>query len=239
MVKNSQFALPDFLDGNEAQGLRLQSDQSIAQFEIGNYRNFVYLILDWKEKKAAIIDPQSDLSAPLEVLAHNGFVLTSILLTHTHHDHIAGVPGLLELLPTLPVYVHEDDAHRLKKTVPTSNLRGLQDSATIKIGSLVARLLHTPGHSAGEVCYSVDTSDSKYLFTGDTIFVRDCGRTDLESGSNSAMFDSLQRIRKLPADTIILPGHHYKPECNTVLGRELIESPPFQCKTEAELRALP
>src|ERR1700756_3263362 len=110
--------LPAHLNTTEARGLLDQ--EPVAQFELGNLRNFIYLILDWQTKKAAIVDPQSDLNEPLESLARNGFKLEGIFLTHTHHDHIAGVPKLLESFPKLPVYVHPVDAKRLHKNLAPS-----------------------------------------------------------------------------------------------------------------------
>lgn len=236
---NSQ--LPPHLAKNDAQGLIPQ--EPIAQFEIGNQKNFIYLILDWNTKKAAIIDPQKDLSRPLEALKEHGFELTQILLTHSHWDHTAGVAELLELNPGLSLRVGTLDLHRIPEQAKKApGLSLLQEGETIVIGSLFLRAIHTPGHSAGEFSYFLDQSEGvkqPYLFTGDTIFIRDCGRTDFEDGSNEQMFESLQKVKKLPKNTIFLVGHHYAKECATTLEAELRESPPFRCQSYVELAALP
>ncbi len=233
--------IPEHLSSPTATGV--QEGEPIAQFEIGSYRNFIYLILDWESKKAAIIDPQADLSPPLESLQKHGFELAAVLLTHTHFDHVAGVPELMTRYPHLPVYVHRADAHRFSKqdALRQSAFQLLEDGAVVRVGTLNVKLIHTPGHSAGECCYYLEPTATMppYLITGDTIFIRDCGRTDLETGSNAEMFQSLQKIKKLPATAVILPGHHYREECASTLGQELAESPPFQCESVEELANLP
>ncbi len=229
--------LPQHLAKTHATGEK--EGEPIAQFEIGDYKNFVYLILDWAHKKAAIVDPQYDLREPLNCLKKHGFELSSVLLTHTHFDHIAGVPELVRSFPQIPICVHRDDSHRLDyKTMGQAKVQSIRDGDIIWIGALEIKVLHTPGHSAGECTYFLKSSPP-YLLTGDTVFIRDCGRTDLESGNNQQMFQSLQRIKTLPTEAIILPGHHYQKECASTVKQELQESPPFQCKSVEELAGLP
>ena len=105
-------SLPKHLSSTEAKGL--VQGETIAQFELGDHRNFVYLILDWKTHQAAWVDPQFDVDTPLEALREHGFELKYVLLTHTHWDHVAGVPELIKRFPSLPIYVGEQDAGRLK-----------------------------------------------------------------------------------------------------------------------------
>jgi glyoxylase-like metal-dependent hydrolase (beta-lactamase superfamily II) len=233
--------LPSHLAGSAPQGL--VAGQLIAQYELGGpSKNFVYLIADWAEKRAAIVDPQSDLDAPLAALREHGLKLEAVLLTHTHWDHTAGLTRLAKEFPGLPFYVHPLDAHRLEDRWRRElKMTELADGQVLHLGSERIETLHTPGHSPGECSYLIAAQKARppYLFTGDTIFIRDCGRTDFEGGSNAQMFTSIQRIKRLPAETVILPGHHYKPECASTVGRECAESPPFGCASVAELEALP
>ncbi len=236
MTAQALMKLPPHLSSHHASGIEPQ--ECIAQFEIGDMQNFVYLILDWKSKAAAIVDPQKNLQPLEHALEQHGFHLVATLLTHTHFDHVAGVPAIAQRYPHLPIYLHEHDSHRLTRANPQLPLNFLTDGQTLNIGVQQIQALHTPGHSAGELCYLINSS-RPYLLTGDTVFIRDCGRTDLPTGSNQELFASLQKIKTLPLETVILPGHHYAPECASTLEEQLRTSPPFLCKTIEELVALP
>ncbi|OFZ17899.1 MAG: hypothetical protein A2X94_12720 [Bdellovibrionales bacterium GWB1_55_8] len=221
-------------------------DQPVAQFELGTQRNFVYLVLDWSgvpgRRQAAIIDPQRDIETPLQALKHHGFILSAVLLTHSHSDHTAGLPYLLERFPELPVYAHLSEQKRLKKyTRNRSAFHALEDGTLIPVGKEELRTLHTPGHSAGECCFLLHARPN-YLFTGDMLFIGDCGRTDLDTGNTNEMFQSLQKLRSLAGeieDAVVLPGHHYSEGCASTLQSELQNSPPFQCQSSHCLERLP
>lgn len=236
--------LPQHLQGNKCRGGVAQ--QCIAQFEIGTMKNFIYLLIDWNQKKAVVVDPQADLAPWLQWLQEHAIELEGILLTHTHFDHTAGVGPLLEKFTSLWLGVGKPDLRRLPQAwVRQLEKRGClklwDDEQIFQVGSLEVKALSTPGHSSGEYCYWIQKQpgvDRPYLFTGDTLFIRDCGRTDLESGNDAEMFASLQKIKSLPPETVLLVGHHYAPECATTLGIELQTSPPLQCKSVAELSAL-
>ncbi len=238
---SSELGLPEHLSHSTAKGLC--SGQPVAQYELGSGKNFVYLLLDWESKKAAIVDPQRDLSGILDDLEAHGFILEQVLLTHTHFDHIAGLPFLMGALTELKVRVGSADVSRLSVSIQRDpRVQFLKDGEDFQVGSVQVRALHTPGHSAGEFCFYVPLQrslDRPYVFTGDTIFIRDCGRTDFEGGSNEEMFESIQKLKALPPESVFLVGHHYAKECATTLRDEMTSSPPFRCQTVKELESLP
>ncbi|MEK6706639.1 MAG: MBL fold metallo-hydrolase [Bdellovibrionota bacterium] len=214
-------------------------NEVIEQYEIGEHKNFVYLILDKSSRSCAIVDPQEDLTEPLSALEKNGFDLTHILITHTHFDHIAGLGELLECFHKIKFVIHQRELHRLSKNILNDKrLIAITGDETINVGSFDVMTIHTPGHSAGECCYLVP-NEPAFLFTGDTVFIGDCGRTDLDTGSTQEMFRSIQKLKALPPDTIILPGHHYSLECVSTIKREIATSAPFKCTSASELERLP
>ncbi len=210
-------------------------DEPIVQYELGSLRNFVYLILDWSTRQAGIVDPGKDLTPVLSDLTKQGFTLATILLTHGHFDHIGGVSPLCKKFPEIQVVGHP---HALGSFKFSGSAREISDLEEIRIGDLRITAHHTPGHTRGGMCYLVHSTPPQ-LLTGDTIFIGDCGRTDLESGSSAEMFESVSKLRKLPGECVILPGHHYAQACTSTLEHEIKHSKVFQCKTVKELEELP
>lgn len=234
--------LPAHLDQAYAQGLF--AGHPVAQWELGMHKNFIYLLIDWKSKECVWLDPQSDLEPVLSAMDTHGLKLSEVWLTHTHHDHVAGLPKILREFSDVPVRVGKEDVHRLSPELQASpRLQILQGGETLSLGSLSAQAFSTPGHSAGAISYFVPKQENlgtcpPLLFSGDTVFIRDCGRTDLPTGSDSQMFQTLQHLKTLPPETILLPGHHYQKECASTLDAEFSQSPPFLCNTVEELTAL-
>lgn len=210
----------------------------IDQFLIGDHRNFVYLITF--DGQSLVVDPQRDLAPWQRRIEELNSKLVGVLLTHSHWDHIAGVPEIIGSYgDDVPIYVHQLDAHRLAKDDRTrKRLRWIDEGSRIEVGWVKVDVLHTPGHSAGECCFLLQTEPMQIL-TGDTVFVGDVGRTDLETGSNEEMFSTIQRLKTLPGSTKLYPGHHYGRVPVSTLAEELRSSPAFQCASVQELAALP
>ena len=105
----------------------------------------------------------------------------------------------------------------------------------VQVGEIGIRLLHTPGHTPGSQCFLVDGR----LVAGDTLFLRGCGRTDLPGSDPAAMYDSLvNRLARLPDDTVVYPGHLYSPEASAPLGETKRKNPVLAPRSTEEWLAL-
>ncbi len=165
---------------------------------------------------AAVIDPGDEFEKIYHSLTQYNLTPTMVLLTHGHFDHIGAVGALREKFG-LPVYIHQADEVLLGDTrrnraryfkVNQANYQFTPDyhyteGQTIALDELNIEVLHTPGHTRGGVCLRCESM----LFVGDTLFPNDCGRWDLEGGNREELLASLQKLRALPGDFQVLPGH--------------------------------
>ncbi len=171
-----------------------------------------YLIIDEESKEAALIDCSAVDSDINEELERQGAKLKYILLTHGHFDHIAGI----RQNPDVKIVMHKADLGWLEKanqympmfgmpniTIPKIDIF-VEDGDVLKLGNTDIKVIHTPGHTQGGVCYLTDGK----LFSGDTIFRESVGRCDLEGGDFDQIVDSIEsKIFTLPPETLIYPGH--------------------------------
>ena len=171
-----------------------------------------YLIIDEQSKEAALVDCSAVDKDIEDAIKNEGAKLKYILLTHGHFDHVAGIrPN-----PDVKVVMNKEDLGWLNNanqylpmfgmpemTIPNIDIC-VEDGDIIKLGNLEIKVLHTPGHTPGGVCYYVDGK----VFSGDTIFRESVGRCDLEGGDFSQIVKSIeQKIYTLPPETLIYPGH--------------------------------
>jgi hydroxyacylglutathione hydrolase len=164
---------------------------------IGTMANFGYLIGDPDSKIAAVIDPSFDARRLQKAASENGYAIGFIFDTHHHRDHIFDNERLANETGAKVA------AHRLSEVRKDVIL---EDGMIVKVGALTVKVVHTPGHSPDSCCYIVGGR----VFTGDCLFVGDCGRVDLPGSSVEAMYDSLfNKVRKMDDALVVCPGHHY------------------------------
>lgn len=182
----------------------------IKCFPLGPFQANCYLLGDEETHVCAVIDPGADAPKVLAEAQEADYKIQSILLTHGHFDHVNGVPGLLEAIPGLPVYIHQADTTEEPKKSdyalffsPVPGLVFWNEGDKVQVGNLTVEVLHTPGHTPGSVTLRVEDA----LFTGDTLFCMSCGRTDLEGGDKDALDRSLRRLYELEGDYRVFPGH--------------------------------
>jgi glyoxylase-like metal-dependent hydrolase (beta-lactamase superfamily II) len=181
----------------------------ILQILVGEMANFTYVVGDEGSDKAAVIDPSWDLDKVFGALKKNGWTAEYIINTHTHFDHVLGNEQL-SAATGAKIVQHQNS--KLNKDVAVT------DGDTTTIGEVKLRVLHTPGHSEDSICLLLDR---QLVFTGDTLFVGNCGRTDLPGSDPGKMYHSLfDTLSKLDDDVIVYPGHDYGPSPTSTIGQE-------------------
>ncbi len=156
-------------------------------------------LLVGKNGHAVAIDPAAPMQKFADALQDEKATLTHILLTHGHPDHVASVEDLRERYGA-KVHMNEGDARKYRPAVDVN----LEDGSTIEVDDMQFRIICTPGHTQGSCC--IECGD--YLFTGDTLFAGDIGRTDLPGGDATEMKKSLKKLLcSIEGDRQVFPGH--------------------------------
>lgn len=177
--------------------------------------NFVYAIGDRETGECVLVDPAYAPAELIDVVAADDMTVTGVLATHYHPDHVGGsmmgmeIDGIASLLDKVdcPIHIQADEAEWVRKTTHVSPDHLVEHGSgdVLSVGSIDITLLHTPGHTPGSQCFLVDGK----LVAGDTLFLDGCGRTDLPGSNGTQMIESLQRLARVPGDTILYPGHQY------------------------------
>jgi len=205
-----------------------QTPYTIEALELGPMENFVYLVSDRASGCAAVVDPAWEVDRILDLAEQQGVRITDILLTHSHHDHINGLQQTLEHSDA-KIHLLKPEAEFWGEHLSKPMLHHGADQ--IQIGESQINILHTPGHTPGSACYQVGND----LIAGDTLFVFGCGRCDLAGGDPEQMFQTLKKMKsKLPADTILHPGHNYAPQSPTSTMEMQCQGNPFLHFDQAE-----
>ncbi len=190
---------------------------------LGPMANFIYLLGDEREKKAAVVDPAWEVNEILKVLEEDQMEVSHVFLTHAHPDHSNGVEEIKKKTGA-PVFMHP-----LEKPWEgdwAKDTEKIKHEDRIRVGNLECEFLHTPGHSPGSLCIRVGS----HLVSGDTLFVGACGRTDLPGGNPEQLFSSLQMLAQLPDELKVFPGHGYGPSASSTIGVEKKNNPFMACR---------
>ncbi len=185
------------------------------------------------EEKLVLVDPGGHDEELLQYIDEKKPSTIEIMLTHGHFDHVGGIPYLFSHYKITHIYIHEKDSMYLGEKAKEVHikcfapiraeryiisLKGEFPPATdyIQEGDIINgfKVLHTPGHTEGSVCYY--NKDENILFSGDTLFRRSRGRTDLLGGNEKEIIKSLKKLLTIPDSTIVYPGH----SSNTIMGEE-------------------
>ncbi len=180
----------------------------IVQMQVGQMANFTYVVADEDSGDAAIIDPSWNLEEILNMLKKKSWKAKYVINTHTHFDHVLGNDQIVAVTGA-KIIQHENS--KLGKDM------AVRDGDIIEVGSIKLKVIYTPGHSEDSMCLVMDN----ILFTGDTLFVGNCGRTDLPGSDPEEMYHSLfDRLAKLDEKLVIYPGHNYGPTPTSTIGQE-------------------
>jgi glyoxylase-like metal-dependent hydrolase (beta-lactamase superfamily II) len=194
----------------------------VHQIQVGNMQNFSYIVEDDDTHEAIIIDPSWDLVELELIIKENDLKIKYIVNTHHHFDHTLGNEAMVKST-NAPIVQHEFS--ELKHDI------SVKDGDSIDFGNSKLKVLHTPGHSKDSVCL---IGDGK-LFSGDTLFVGNCGRIDLPGGSAQDLYHSLfDVLHSLDDDLVMYPGHNYGHSNMSTIGEEKTTNMIMQKRTEQQ-----
>ncbi len=198
----------------------------VHQIQVGGMQNFSYILEDEETEEAIIIDPSWDLENIEQTIKRNNLKIKYIVNTHHHFDHTLGNEAMTKLTGA-KIIQHE--ASELKHDLTVT------DGDKITFGDSELSIIHTPGHSKDGICL---VGDGK-IFSGDTLFVGNCGRVDLPGGSSKELHRSLfEVISNLDDNLVLYPGHNYGPTPTSTLGKEKATNFVMQKRTEQEFTTI-
>ena len=194
----------------------------VHQIEVGNMQNFTYILEDEETGEGVIIDPSWNLEEIQQIITRNDIKIKYIVNTHHHFDHTLGNEAMAK---STGAKIIQHEASTLKHDIVVS------DGHTIKFGKSELTVLLTPGHSKDSICLVGD----RKIFSGDTLFVGNCGRVDLPGGSAKELYHSLiDIISKLDDALELYSGHNYGSTPTSTIGNEKQTNFVMQKRTEQE-----
>ena len=199
----------------------------VRQMRVGTMQNFVYILEDEQSREAIVIDSGWQTNPIVRQAASDGVRVKFAVATHNHFDHTTTLRELARALGA-QVVAHENS--------PIRHDLSVKDGDALAVGRSSVKVIYTPGHTEDSICLY----DGANLFTGDTLFIGNCGRTDLPGGSPEKMFRSLHDvILRLPPETVIYPGHDYGDVPFRKLGEEAALNPTLSARSYSEFLRIP
>lgn len=195
------------------------------QLKVGHLENFAYLVADETSREAAVVDPSVDPEAVLDAVDDLDLDVRWVVNTHSHSDHVMGNDAVVDATGADVVAC---EGSEIDPDV------GLADGDVHRVGDVAMEALFTPGHCPDHLCFVVD---DQALISGDLLFIGECGRTDLPGGDSREMWQSLEKIKKLPDHLEVYPGHDYGPEPHRSLGVEKEDNYTLEDRTIEEFEA--
>ena len=187
--------------------------------------NFSYIIADDTTKEAAVVDPSFNADAIIRILRDQNLNVRYVINTHDHSDHTASNEDFRSNFGAKVV------AHKLAHVDKDVSV---VEGDVVRVGEMVIKVIHTPGHTPDSICLLVDDK----LLTGDTLFIGECGRTDLPGGSAEDMYHSLfGKLMRLDDNIKVYPGHDYGPKPHSTIGIERRSNYTLQKRTLDEFIA--
>lgn len=198
----------------------------IKQFFDEQSSSFTYLVTS-EEQKAFLVDPVLDNNKIYQdFISQHSLRLSFILETHTHADHVTG-SGTLNDIYGCKIYCGLSSNSK--------NIETVSDGQEILLDNLSIKALYTPGHTDDSFSYLLKYYQDCYLFTGDTLLINGCGRTDFQNGDSGQLYDSInQKLFSLGENTIVLPGHDYNGLTRTTIGDQKRTNPRLANKSKDE-----
>jgi hydroxyacylglutathione hydrolase len=185
--------------------------------------NFSYIIADDTTREAAVVDSSYTAGEITRIIKAENLKLKYIINTHDHSDHTAGNQELRSISTAKIV------THTLSRINPDIKVN---DGDTLNIGTIPLKVIHTPGHTPDGICLLVN---NQKLLTGDTLFIGECGRTDMPGGNSKNMYNSLfHKILKLNDNIEVYPGHDYGSKPSSTIGEERRSNYTLEPRTLAE-----
>ena len=192
----------------------------IKTFRGGYDNNFAYLI-EYQDR-ALLIDPSYPAKEILAYCEDNRLKLIGVVVMHSHHDHIVDLQTYKHRAIT--IYAHSSSKVYKDEAITEDDV--------ITLGNMNFNVMHTPGHRFDSICLLY----KKHLFTSDTLFVHGCGRVDFEGSNPNLMLDTLERIKRMPEDTTLYPGHDYGPTKTSTIEIEKRMNPFLKMTREEFLK---